>query len=281
MKNIKNSIKIYGKVGFLCLLFLVLSILLSLYINLESNNTLKIKFLDVGQGDATLIISPSGEKTLIDTGPNQITVQKIDNLLTVVSRNIDNLLLTHPDLDHVGGTIAVMNNNFPKKLLISTENKYEDYKTWSIKINNTKNIDIGDMVLEILSPKINQIGDSNHNAMVSQIRYGQFKFIFMADADSEIERSLVSQGIFIKNDYTTILKIGHHGSDTASSEIFLKALKPRYCVISVGKDNKYGHPKQIVLDRLKKYCVEIYRTDEDGGIEFLTDGVSLLISKDK
>lgn len=281
MKNIKDFIKIYGKVIFICLIFLVLSIFLSLYINLESNNTLKVKFLDVGQGDAALIISPNGEKTLIDTGPNQITNQKIDSVLTIVSRKIDNFLLTHPDLDHVGGTKAAINNNFPENLLISTENKYEEYGMNLTKINNNKNVDIGNVILEILSPKLNQTGDPNHNSIVSQIVYGQFKFIFMGDADVEVERSLVSQGVFAKNDYITILKVGHHGSDTASGEIFLKALKPRYCVISVGKNNRYGHPKQIVVDRLEKYCVEIYRTDEDGGIEFKTDGSRLKILKDR
>lgn len=281
MKNIKEFIKIYGKAVFIFFLFLVLTIFLSLYKNLESNNTLKIKFLDVGQGDATLIVSPRGQKTLIDTGLNHIINQKVDSTLSIISRKIDNFLLTHPDLDHVGGTRAAIKNNFPKNLLISTENKYEDYQIESIKINNTKNIDIGGLVLEILSPKINQIGDSNHNAIVSQILYGKFKFIFMADADLEIERSLVSQGVFAKKGYITILKVGHHGSDTSSSEIFLKSLKPNYCIISVGKNNRYSHPKQVVMDRLTRYCIEIYRTDEDGGVEFVTDGDRLYIAKDR
>lgn len=281
MKNIKDFMKIYGKVIFICLIFSVLSIILSLYINLETNNTLKVKFLDVGQGDATLIISPSGGKTLIDTGANQITSQKVDNILSVISRKIDNFLLTHPDLDHVGGTRTAINNNSPENLLISTENKYQDYQIETTKINNTNNVDIGGLILEILSPKINQIGDTNHNSIVSQTVFGQFKFIFMADADVEIERSLVSQGFFAKKGYITILKVGHHGSDTSTSEIFLKSLKPNYCIISVGKNNRYGHPKQVVMDRLTKYCIEIYRTDEDGGVEFVTDGVHLHISKDR
>jgi beta-lactamase superfamily II metal-dependent hydrolase len=236
--------------------------------------------LNVGQGDATLIITPDGEKTLIDTGPNSIVAQETDKSLSIISREVDNILLTHPDLDHVGGTKTLLARFLPKNLIFSTENTYEDHGLDSKNINNTQNIKIGKVVLEILAPNKGQFGNSNHNAIVSQIKYSNFKFIFMADADLEIERSLVSQGYFEKDSYINILKVGHHGSDTSSSEIFLKAIKPKYCIISVGKDNKYGHPKQIVLDRLIKYCGEIYRTDQDGGVEFKVKGTSLYISKD-
>jgi beta-lactamase superfamily II metal-dependent hydrolase len=280
MENIKEILKDFHKVLFLIVLFIFLGISFSIFGKLETNNSLTVKYLDIGQGDATLIITPDGSKTLIDAGPNDTVTQEIDKLISIVSRNIDNLLLTHPDLDHVGGTKTVLNRFSPKNLLISSENSYEEYGVYAEKINNTQNIKIGKVLLEILAPGKGQFGNSNHNAIVSQIKYGNFKFIFMADADLEIERNLVSQGHFKENRYINILKVGHHGSDTSSSEVFLKAIKPKYCIISVGKDNKYGHPKQMVLDRLTKYCGEIYRTDQDGGVEFRVKGTSLYISKD-
>ena len=280
MENIKEILKDYHKVLFLSLLFVFLGIYIGIFTKIERNNALTIKYMNIGQGDATLIITPDGSKTLIDAGANHIVAQETDKLLSVVSRNIDTLLLTHPDLDHVGGVKTVLNRFSPKNLVISTENTYEKYEVYAEKINNTQDIKIGKVILEILAPSKGQFGNSNHNAIVSQIKYGNFKFIFMADVDIEIERNLVSQGYFKENDYINILKVGHHGSDTSSSEIFLKAIKPKYCIISVGKDNKYGHPKQMVLDRLTKYCGEIYRTDEDGGVEFRVRENSLFISKD-
>ncbi len=281
MRNIKDFIKNFYKIILSGSLFFIIIILIHVYSLLESNSTLRIKYLDIGQGDATLIISPRGQKTLIDTGPNFIINQKIEDSLSVISPKLDNLLLTHPDLDHVGGTEALISEDFLKKLVISTENTYLKYGLDSIKVNNTKNLDIGGVYLEIISPKINQFGDTNHNSIVSQIKYGNIKFIFMADADTEIERNLVSQGYFKKDDYITVLKIGHHGSDTSSSEFFLKTIKPEYCIVSVGKNNKYDHPKPIVIERLSKYCGETYRTDQDGGVEFVTDGKKISIFKDK
>jgi len=282
MKSLKDLIKDYGKIFIVSLLFFVLLISINLYSNVETNNNLKIKFLNIGQGDSVLIISPKGEKTLLDTGPNSIVTEKVDSSISILSRNINNILLTHPDLDHVGGTKSIIYSNFPKSLIISTENIYEKYEDLRVsQVNNKNNIDIGGIFLEILSPFSGQLGDSNHNSIVSQIRYGNFKFIFMGDADMETERNIVSQG-FIKNSgEEVVLKVGHHGSNTSSSESFLKAVKPRYCIISVGIDNRYGHPKKEVLDILDKYCKEIYRTDEDGSVEFVTDGKNLRIVKDK
>ena len=106
----------------------------------------------------------------------------------------------------------------------------------------------------------------------------------MGDADQEVERKLVSQGYFdnISNIKTKkVLKVGHHGSDTSSSEIFLKKLKPEYCIISVGKDNRYKHPNPEALNRLEKYCKNIYRTDKDRSIAFATNGKDLKINISK
>ena len=124
-------------------------------------------------------------------------------------------------------------------------------------------------------------GDSNHKSIVNRVIYGNYEFIFMGDADKETERMIVSKGYFKNDTKVKILKVGHHGSNTSSSELFLKTLKPEYCIISVGKNNKYGHPKLETMLTLQKYFKVIYRTDQDGDISFKTDGINLKINYEK
>ena len=198
---------------------------------------------------------------------------------------LDLLILTHPDLDHVGGTQDIIDNFKPKTLIESTENTYKSYitstKSMVFKINTSSQIIINkDLNLETLSPVSQMPGSDNHKSIVNRLIYGNFEFIFMADADVEVERSLVSQGVFDKKTIK-ILKVGHHGSDTSSSEIFLKKLKPEYCVISVGKDNKYKHPTAETLLKLEKYCKNIYRTDKNGTISFKVSEKTMVIKKEK
>lgn len=289
MKQLKDHLILLEKhkKTLILFVFFIISIFLFIILNgLDRKQQLEIIFLDVGQGDSTLLRSPYGQKILIDTGPNFITSQKIEKYLSLFSSGLDIIILSHPDSDHVGGTSDVLKNIWTKNLIISTENTYENYgginsDMITKKLNNTYKISFSQgFDLNILSPKINSIGSDNQNSLINDLRYGNFEFIFMADADVEVERRLVSEGFFEK-DSIKILKIGHHGSDTSSSEIFLKALKPEYCIISVGQDNKYGHPNKSVLEKLEKYCKNIYRTDQNGDIIFKTDGEDLFIKKEK
>lgn len=253
------------------------------------NTSLEVSFLDVGQGDSILIKNPQNNYFLIDTGPNYKSTQETENILAFFYDNLSGVLLTHPDLDHVGGTEQILKSLHVENLLISKENDYEDYKKYAnfdtkyVKEGDKvyfSTLDTKDMSIEILNPAPGMLGDSNHKSIVSRIIYGDFEFIFMADADQEVERSLVAKGYFTKNKHIKVLKVGHHGSDTSSSELFLKTLKPQFCVISVGKDNSYGHPKPKTLETLNKYCGIIYRTDTDGTVKFSTDGKNLIIDRD-
>lgn len=251
----------------------------------ETNGNLKVVFMDIGQGNSTLIFSPNNQKILIDTGPNYITSQKVEKFMPFLSKTLDSVILTHGDLDHVGGTGDVVDNFYIKTLLISARGKYSDY----IKVNEMNTIKVSsenalvldeDLKLETLNPFDTSFSEENQNSIVNKMDFGNFEFIFMGDADKEIERSLVSQGYF-DNSLKKILLVGHHGSDTSSSELFLKKLKPEYCIISVGKDNKYKHPNPTTLDILNKYCKNIYRTDLDGDIIFETDGKDLIVENKK
>jgi competence protein ComEC len=290
MQAFKKEFLNYKKISTLTFFFIISTSLFYFVSQIDKQNNIEIIFLDVDQGDSSLIKTASNQKILIDTGASYVTTQKLQKYLPLFSKSLDAVILTHPDLDHVGGTQEILDTNIVKNLIISTENEYLDYKKKEIKesdlevlkVNNSNNILLNnDINLEILSPDKGQEGDSNQNSIVNRLVYGNFEFIFMADADTEVERKLVAKGYFENKNTKKVLKVGHHGSDTSSSEIFLKKLKPEYCIISVGKDNKYGHPKKEVIDRLEKYCKNIYRTDKNSDISFTADGANLKIETSK
>lgn len=243
-------------------------------------NLLKVYFLDVGQGDSILIKAPRNNLLLIDTGANEKVVSKIENVLQVNKKQIEGVLLTHQDLDHDGGFQYIHKYFHVKSLYIS--NNYTEKLDFTNKyiVSQRDVVDMNGVMLEIISPNYNDVGSSNHTSIVSILKYGNYRFIFMGDADKEIERKLVAQGYFDNSDqYIDVLKLGHHGSDTSSSESFLKKIKPEYCIFSVGEGNSYGLPSKSVLDLSEKYCKSIYRTDEDGSIGVFTDGKTVKIKK--
>ncbi len=291
MKNYQKILPMVKNKKLAAVLLFITFVLVFFYIfsKIQRGQELKVIFLDIGQGDSTLIKFPEGQNMLIDTGPNYLTNQKLEKELSFFNEKIDLLLLTHPDLDHVGGTEEILNTGKVKMLIESSESsystKYFNYNT-DVSYVNTKNYFSFDY-LNILNinPKPDMYGEDNHKSIVNVLKYGNFNFIFTGDADSETERGLVFEGFFDENKKISksvnILKVGHHGSDTSSSEVFLKKLKPEYCVISVGESNKYGHPNKNALERLKKYCKNIYRTDIDGSISFKTEGKHLTVESAK
>lgn len=243
-------------------------------------NLLKVYFLDVGQGDSILIKAPRNNLLLIDTGANEKVVSKVEGVLQVNIKQIEGVLLTHQDLDHDGGFQYIHKYFHVKSLYIS--NNYTEKLDFTNKyiVSQGDVVDMDGVILEIISPNYNDVGSSNHTSIVSILKYGNYRFIFMGDADKEIERKLVAQGYFDNSDqYIDVLKLGHHGSDTSSSESFLKKIKPEYCIFSVGEGNSYGLPSKSILDLSEKYCKSIYRTDEDGSIGVFTDGKTVKIKK--
>ena len=224
----------------------------------------RIYFLDVGQGDSALI-RYKNKNIIIDTG-GSYDYDNSDNLVmfykSVGVKRIDEMYISHGDLDHIGNAY-----NITKK--IKTENIYiNKYNETNLEkelcSNNCKKVgeDFNRNMIKVLNPSYN-MHDENDNSLVIYISINNKYILFMGDSSKEVEYRLMNTYNIGKID---ILKVGHHGSNTSSSKAFIKSIKPKYSVISVGKNNRYGHPNKEVLDNLKDS--KIYRTDQDGSIMF-------------
>jgi len=263
----------------------LLSIILSLIIifNLFSfvhqliPKDLKIYFIDVGQGDSCLIITPNNKKILIDGGEGE-SEMLLSYLLDRKIRSIDYILISHFDSDHCNGLIEVIKNLNVKNILISKQAYFcDEYKNIA-NIINSKKIKVtfvkqGDRLnvaknvkLDIFYPPEElEYDDLNNNSIVAKLTYNSFSILFTGDIEKSEEDLL--------NKYKTqelksdVLKVAHHGSKTSSSETFLEAVKPKIALIGVGKNNIFGHPNNGVLERLESINCKVYRTDEMGEIE--------------
>jgi len=247
---------------------------------------LKIHFIDVGQGDSMLIITPSNKTILIDGGGNKDTenfdVGKqtlLPYLLDRKIKKIDYLMISHFDVDHSNGTIAVLENIKVKTLVISKQIEISDEYEKIIEIVKRKNVDVlvveaGNQIsidkevkLQILYPEENlKYADLNNNSIVAKLTYNNFSMLFTGDIEKEAEQHLVNKYANTNVLKSTILKIPHHGSKTSSTEKMLQEVNPRVALIGVGKNNMFGHPNTEVLERLEKINCKIYRTDEMGEI---------------
>lgn len=255
------------------------------------DSRVKIDFFDVGQGSAILIDAPNQNQVLIDGGPSDAILAKLGQALPFYDRKIELLILTHPDSDHLSGLVEVLKRYEVGQILeTGIADKSAEYRIWNDLIKN-KNIPVvfaraGEVVkiadnlaIEILYPFGKIIGqdfskNTNATSLVGKIIYGQNSVLFTGDAEEQTEQSLVFSGANLKAD---ILVVGHHGSKNSTSEKFLSAVAPKIAVIQVGAKNKYGHPTQEVLDRLKG--VDIFRTDLDKDVNFACDLARCLLAR--
>ena len=256
--------------------------------NLAGENS-KVYFLDVGQGDSQLIIFPGGPKLLIDAGnPDGKVLTALAKVLPPQDRYIDMLLMTHPQLDHFGGFIDVL-KNYEVGAFIGSGRKGTAgaYKTLmdEIEQRHISYIELkeGDRILyhgaemDVLSPNSKDLlsGELNDTCLVTLLKDKNFRALFMCDAGMNIEDELIK-----KYDLSAdILKVGHHGSKTSTSEALLGFASPAFAVISAGRDNTYGHAHQEVLDRLSDFEVETLGTYEHGTIVMESDGETVRIKK--
>ena len=283
-----NIFKFHKTILVFTLVTLVLVLFFS-FSKLNRENKLEVVFLDIGQGDSILIKSPMGENLIIDTGSNLVSSQKIQKNLFYLNSFIDKIILTHPDLDHSGGTKEILKASKVGNIIVSTENKYEtkeyEHFTKVSKVNNDNYLNFKNFKIEIISPSLNYNKSVNSKSIVNLLDYGKYRFIFTGDIEAEVERELIFREYFgslnKEEKKINILKIAHHGSKTSSSDIFLKKIKPEYCVISVGINNKYGHPDKKTLENIYKYCKNVYRTDANGSVSFKVDGKNLEIKTEK
>jgi competence protein ComEC len=259
-------------------------------ITLSSNrgHNLRVAFLDVGQGDSIFIEAPNGNRVLIDGGASSgKLLSELGGVLPFYDKQISVVVATHPDLDHIGGLPEIFERYAVQALiepdLYSGNGAYEAMEMIAEKNGAQKVIArAGEMIkldknitLQILYPdkKFPPAIEPNISSIVVKLTYGNKSFLFTGDLPSEQENYLAEKyGALLDVD---VLKFGHHGSKTSTSPEFLATVAPEYGVVSVGADNKYGHPNKETLDLAAKDNVKVLRTDEVGRVVFSTDGVNL------
>ena len=263
-----------------------------LYITFKSSNSpyLKVVFLDVGQGDAIYIEAPNGRQVLIDGGPDAKLLSSLAKVMPFADRSIDMLIATHPDMDHIGGFPLLLDNykvtSIIENGLVSGTEVYESLEGKVVKKKINKIIahrgmhivldDKKNIYIDILYPDRDVSGfESNEGSIVGKLVYGESSFLFTGDA------SLYTENLIEWNEKDTtlqsdVLKLGHHGSRTSSSILWLEKVNPEVAIISVDKNNKYGHPHPELLDRLSSLKIPFLITYEKGNIIFKTDGVKLI-----
>lgn len=247
-----------------------------------SSNRMEVHFLDVGQGDSTLILC-DGHAMLIDAGNNDKGTLVQSYLQSQNVESLDYVIGTHPDADHIGGLDVVL-YKFECETVILPEVEH-DTKTYDDVITTMKEkgyyatypvvgetYSLGGATFTIVAPNEDYGNDMNNWSVGVLLQNGDNRFLFTGDAGEEAEEDILENGMDISAD---VYKVSHHGSDTGSSEAFLGAVSPTYAVISVGEDNSYGHPAARVLNDLRSAGVEVFRTDEQGTIVAVSDGTNI------
>ena len=251
--------------------------------NFVSEGDLEVYFIDVGQADSILIINKN-ETMLIDAGNNADGKDVVKFIKDKGIATLNYVVGTHPHEDHIGGLDDVINEFEVKEVWMpnvqTTTKTFTDVLT-AIQSKNLKiktpevgyKFELGDSKGEVMSAMIDD-KNLNISSIVIRLEFGNESFLFMGDAETKNESAR-------KWPKSNVLKVGHHGSSTSSSEEFLNQVKPEYAVIMTEKGNDYGHPHKEILERLEKIGAKIYRTDQNGTITISTDGNSLDIKTEK
>lgn len=277
MKKIKN------------LKYVIAMMMMALFVSLGNTNNvdaaakLKVHFVDVGQGDATLV-QYGNSYSLIDTGKESNYLDLKDYLKKIGVKKISSLILTHPDSDHIGGADLVIRDYNVKTVYMTgkrakTREYYEvlnaadNFNAKIKKVTKSDKISFGKLKGDVLSADA-KADDSNDSSIIILLKNKKNSFLFTGDASAKLENTITEE-------YDTnidVLKVSHHGSGYSSAALFLKKASPKISVISVGKNNSYGHPEKYALKRIKKFSDKVYRTDENGTVVVTSNGDKLKVS---
>lgn len=248
---------------------------------------LEISVLDIGQGDAILLEAPDGQVILVDGGPDKKVLRRLGEELPFWERKIDLIVLSHPHEDHLAGLIPILDRYQIGGVMItgvmSTNTTYRQFLEMVtekniplILVEQAQTIAFDDVRLEILYPqssfKARRMSNINNSSIVMKVIYKDFEILLTGDAEEEQEYELLASGFNLQAD---ILKAGHHGSDTSSTEEFVRAVDPEMVLVSNGVENSYGHPSPRTLKRFERLGITVRRTDLEGTIHINTDGQTI------
>lgn len=273
--------------------FLATLILLAIFVwyviyREDRRGVLSVTFFDVGQGDAIFIESPNGNQILLDAGPDKKILRLLGSVMPFYDRHIDLLAVSHPHLDHFGGLLSVVQRYKVGGLISSgTINETSEFDLFQsslasrgirgITLKRGMEIDMGDgVVLDVLFPDRDASSLTPHDGMlVMRLVYGSTSILLTGDMEENLESYLVAlEGDDLRSQ---VLKVGHHGSRTSTSQSFLGYVSPVYAVISSGRNNRYGHPHKDTMESLDRFDIKVFRTDQQGTIKLKSDGESLSI----
>lgn len=255
-----------------------------------ADGNLHVHFLDIGQGDSTLIVTPSGSRMLIDGGPDgDVTSHALSKALDGSVRSLDVVVLTHLDSDHSQGLLEVLDRYAVDTVLVGADapegalsaewkRGLERHSIVPVEVSQGFSVQLDDTVqLAVLNPAaVGSFGEANNDSVAMMLTHGAIRVLLAGDMESEAESRLVNDGVPLSS---TVLKVGHHGSATSTTQRFVDAVAPSVAVISAGLDNPYGHPALEVTKRLQAAsgAGNVYRTDIHGTVELVSDGAAVWV----
>lgn len=273
--SLRTWLKIHGAL-------LVLLCVVALEWRALPNGKLRLSVLDVGQGDAIFIETPSGKQILMDAGPDFSVLPQLAERMPKTDRSIDLLILSHPHLDHLAafpeiirryeiGAVLLAGMQYPGERYAEMLDEMAKRRIPIIVADPAKDLDMGDgVVLDVLWPKPIYFGkqanddDVNNTSVALRVLYKDQSVVLTGDMEEEEESKILRSGADVRG---TVLKVAHHGSKTSTSTGFLLAVRPQLAIISAGRDNKFRHPSVEILDRLKHFHIPVRITKDDGSID--------------